>query len=109
MRRGALQCDPVKRLEVRCCCQPTKRLGWLPVPDDVHDGQIMRFAVSPARWMLASIGGIPQRVAADIIELPVARFGTMDLSGVAITKLALKSEETPIERLRLIRDFEEAR
>lgn len=91
------------QMEVRCCCQPQKLLGWLPVPDDVHDGRVLRFIVRPARWEFTSVEATPEYKKVDEIELPVARLGI-----VGVTILALKSEETPIERLRLIPGFVEA-
>jgi len=99
------------RLEVRCCCQPQKLLGWLPAPDDVQIGQVIRFQVRPARWVFARKSSVPdatpQYEPVDTIALPVASLGAGYLNGEPITRLAFKSEETPIERLRLIPGFAE--
>lgn len=97
------------KLEVRCCCQPTKLLGWLPVRDEVHDGDRIDFAVSTS-WSILSSQDIP-RPCVDKITLQAATYWErFDIEGApAEAHLALKSEETPVERLRLIRGFEEAR
>lgn len=99
------------QIEVRCCCQPQKLLGWLPVPDTVQGGDIIAFTVRRASWELASLNAQPVFFTPDIIALPVAIFGepALDADGPRIVKrLALKSEETPLERLRLIPGFREA-
>jgi len=92
------------QIEVRCCCQPQKLLGWLPVPDGVKPGQMIKFTVTPARWVLESFESEPAHLPADVIALPVATFSY----GFDHRSLALKSEETPLERLRLIPGFVEA-
>lgn len=92
------------QIEVRCCCQPQKLLGWLPVPDGVGAGDTVHFVVSRPRWRLASREAEPVFEMADVITLPVA---ILDENGRS--SLALKSEETPVERLRQIPGFVEAR
>lgn len=36
-RHDAVGPAAVRTLEVRCCCQPRKLMGWVDVPDDVAD------------------------------------------------------------------------
>lgn len=91
------------KIEVRCCCQPQKLLGWLPAPDGISRGTIVRFVVSPSRWFMESIYSEPSFKPMDVIELPAETF----VSSNGVPSLALKSEETPIARLRLIRGFVE--
>jgi hypothetical protein len=42
-----------KLLEVRCCCQPQKLLGWLPGPDDARKGMKCCFSIKPAGMLSA--------------------------------------------------------
>ncbi len=74
------------------------------VPDDVHDGSIVSFVVAPARWVLDRLGDTPRFEPMDRIDLPVALY----VGPYPLRRLALKSEETPIARLRQIRSFIEA-
>jgi hypothetical protein len=92
-------------MEVRCCCRPQKVLGWLPVGPDVREGDTIQFVVRPARWALASLNEPPVYEPLDRIALPVAVFVIDRAFAEPIIGLALKSEETQIERLRLIRGF----
>lgn len=96
------------RLEVRCCCQPQKLLGWLIVPDHVRDGSVVSFVVSPAHWVRETLDSAPSFQPADRIDLPVATFGTYTQDGAPVRRRALKSEEIPIARLRRIPGFIEA-
>lgn len=70
-------------MEVRCCCKPRALYGWLPVGPSAES----------QTWTWLCHDGTH-------ITLPVALL----LDG-ADTRLALKSEETPIERLRMIEGF----
>jgi hypothetical protein len=92
------------KIEVRCCCQPQKLLGWLPVdPKDVRRGAVINFTIirSFANFLSDETVAVtpPARVA-----LPVEDFHP---GGLARYYPALKSEETPIEVLRKIPGFEE--
>lgn len=83
-------------LEVRCCCQPRKVLGWLEVPE--HRAQAGERASFPltATWR-------PGRVLLpESVTLPVA---TVMEYGHAWP--ALKAEGVTIERLRRIQGFRE--
>lgn len=92
-------------MEVRCCCQPQKLLGWLPVPDGTRRGSHVRFAVRQDLELVTAPGhAAPVNTS---VELPVETFGTYDASGERVKHIALKSEETPIDVLRRIRGFVE--
>lgn len=101
-------------LEVRCCCQPQKLLGWLPVPASVElgVGVVVQFTVRErgVEWTLDRRSAEDERpftfrtVPAEHISLPVARVDTGHS-----TWLAFKSEETPLVQLRRIPGFVEAR
>ncbi len=83
-----------KRMEVRCCCVPQKLLGWLDVMEGARQ---YAFTVNePVR--VSSWPAIKFRR----IVLPVAKINVG-----SETYLALKSEETPIEILRMIPGFVE--
>jgi hypothetical protein len=94
-----------KRIEVRCCCQPTKLLGWIDVDaSKVIEGRTLVF--TPPRYALLhreNVEVLPT-AADDRIALPIAMVQFPD----GRQYLALKSEETPIERLRTLKAFIEA-
>lgn len=109
---------PPQLLQVRCCCQPKRLLGYLPVDvDKALEGAHIKFALNPPsggeerfvraieRWSdQAAFLEFPVYVA-----LPIARFGSYDeASGGPFWRLAIKSEETPLEVLRRIPGFIEA-
>jgi hypothetical protein len=105
-------------LEVRCCCQPRKLLGWLPVPRGVvvAPGVTVAFVVERARLVRARVPrgryGFPlegterlddyTHIDARKVTLPIARWNHGRLTG-----LAYKSDDTPIEDLRQIEGFVE--
>ncbi len=93
-------------MEVRCCCQPMKLLGYLPVPPSRAAGDTVTFVIRPvvhcSPFGVAG-GECAQVCRAETVALPVARFQ----SRVGERHLALKSEETPIEVLRRIPGFVE--
>lgn len=83
------------RMDVRCCCQPQKVLGSLPVPNPVVSGQCVVYYQNT----IHADGHV------DTLTLPVAtlysRRGGMTL--------ALKAEGVTLETLRTIPEFMEAR
>jgi len=101
--------DPDRHLEVRCCCQPRKLLGWLPVPIGVQPGpgvEVM-FTVEQPRVELEGLR-FDERVRVRHIPgrrvtLPMAEWR----EGSEPRRLAFKSEETPVEDLRRIPGFSE--
>lgn len=90
------------RMEVRCCCQPQKLLGWLPVPHPSPcRGMQVTFLVGRGahyEWR----AGEPVFLAAQTVTLPIEQ-----IVMPGDQHLALKSEETPIETLRQIPGFVE--
>lgn len=90
------------RVEVRCCCQPTKLLGWLDVPHElIFAGNVIRFLIPPRADYAAGVGTTFKRQQRIGLPVEVLREGGQQW-------LALKSEETAIEVLRQIPDFIEA-
>lgn len=80
-------------LEVRCCCTPKKLLGWLPVSDrKCFRGAVLKYV--PFEDATAEVS--------HCITLSVERIHVEGRS-----YLAVKSDDTPIETLRLIPSFKE--
>lgn len=85
-------------MEVRCCCQPKKLLGWIAVPDETQLGDCVAFSVIERIGTSEAVAA-PSYLSARVI-LPVAEFMNGD-----DRHLALKSEETPVATLRRIPSF----
>jgi hypothetical protein len=83
------------RLLVRCCCQPQKVLGSLPwpLPHDPQPGDRMHFAIRGGETVMLSVGAYA--------EVTLGADGEPQRH----KEFAYKSEETPLERLRLIPSF----
>jgi hypothetical protein len=101
-------------VEVRCCCQPTKILGWLPVPRLVQFAEGQEFSWIRDRPRQVTRGPEPplEKSSVQVLRLRLRAMGssTIDEYGIAHreAKLALYSEDTPIEVLRQVREFIEA-
>lgn len=101
------------RLEVRCCCQPQKLLGWIDVPDrQVVMGQALRLPYRrPIYEGISPTAAMPPRMtsAADEVvthlQLYVGRIASPERPR---GYLAVKAEGVPIETLRQIVGFKEA-
>ncbi len=82
-------------VEVRCCCDPGKLLGWVAVDTDdvtVRVGASVNFLVTrPAQW-LPTLDSMPSMI--EYVTLTFARLTT--------GQLALKSNDIPIEKLKRI-------
>lgn len=93
-----------QEIEVRCCCQPQKLLGWLPRPPNVRVGTAFIFRVAEPYDRTLKGYDDPKTFRTTSVYLPVALF---EPGGGAEPYPALKSEETPLETLRQIRGFRE--
>lgn len=82
-------------IEVRCCCQPKKLLGWMDVREPRH-GSSVTFLLT--RSLLDPQHGSVQRLTLPLA--PIVEDGR--------SWLAFKAEDTPIETLRRIGAFREA-
>ena len=103
----------MNRLLVRCCCQPTKILGSLPYDDGSKE---LRVPVAGARGFDHIV--FPVATMTTLCDMPM--LGRLDrdftkqieieqlIEAQRYRELAYKSEDTPIETLRRIRDFIEA-
>jgi hypothetical protein len=103
------------RVEVRCCCDPGKLLGWVELAGraQIKEGDVLSLALLPERdmtpYMEAALYG---SIHHEVLRLTVAFWqGEAHDFGKAWEReagLALKSNDTPIETLRRIAGFQEA-
>jgi len=97
----------VKKLEVRCCCHPSKVLGHLAHPRLQQFGDSWTFAVvdreDDANWEPRGVS-IRERASYTQLYLTVERIS--DGNGV-ITE-AIKNRDYPLTTLKLITGFEPA-
>jgi hypothetical protein len=88
-------------MEVRCCCEPAKLLGYLPVEDRFAHAGASIVRITAPRWSTAldEVVDHGQRIELTIDEL---------LEGGEITgRLAVRSDDTPLYLLRRISGFVE--
>jgi hypothetical protein len=91
------------RLEVRCCCQPTKLFGTLPVPTGaIERGCFDVVVANTTRWWEADD---PSASAFEKHSVQIRKFQTIG----GITRLAIYSEDRPIEFWRKLPGFQEKR
>lgn len=76
-------------LEVRCCCQPRRLLGWMQLPDTYH--REVRFQIM--------MNGFVRDVV-----LPIENYGPREDKSF---RPAIKSMEFPVELFRLLPGFRE--
>lgn len=98
------------RMEVRCCCQPKKLLGWLDVPKGARSFKVAIMELNQSALRAHFSDGcvntdqfVDRYCTPRIVELPIAT-----IVNEGRTYKAIKSEETPIETLRMISGFAEA-
>lgn len=95
-------------LPVHCCCEPTKRLGWVPVPASRMELDNATFAITIVAGRDAYDMWTGAKVPAPRIHTEVARL-TLDDEHGQQTILAVKSADIPIETWRCIPGFIEDR
>lgn len=92
----------MKRMEIRCCCTPSKLLGTVPVPD--HSGSLISLPLMGR----ADAGRPPARIEFEVATWARDVFDR-DLGGyVRVPETALKHEGVTIETLRRIPGFIES-
>jgi hypothetical protein len=67
----------MRTLEVRCCCQPRKLLGWVDVPDELaRDGSTLVVTVRkyPPLCGFALFHDLPPLPTVEQIRFPIADF-----------------------------------
>lgn len=103
------------RAEIRCCCDPGLLLGYVELDRRyIYEGQRINFDLRPFASLkpayLQKDGDLFDFTPRERITLQVAMVHGHDKrSGEVLCGLAIKSEDTPIEQLRRIRGFEEAK
>lgn len=91
-------------LEVRCCCNPNKLIGHLPVSDP--EQPTVTFNVRPSAPLpVWSTGGPSPESDVETLTLQIANLAT---HGWGDRWRAIKANEVPVEKLRLIPGFIEA-
>lgn len=91
------------RLEVRCCCQPTKLLGWLEIGNYLPHHPLPRFIRFPAlSSMRRSALSFPY------IELPIEMFHTAMDEEPMREYPAIKAEGVTLDQLKTLHGFTEA-
>lgn len=96
-------------VEVRCCCQPVKLLGWinLPLETVMRRGSVSFVALEEAPRVFGM--SRDERCATQVISLPFADyindFRHRDKHGRPVAHPALKSNDYPLETLRKIPGF----
>lgn len=106
----------MSRLRVHCCCKPELFLGWLDVPDaKAREGTRLIFAQAKSVSFVAGGARLvvepsrpepPEKLEVEEVVLEVSR---LNVGGGVGWILAVKSNDTPIEILRRIPGFTEAR
>jgi hypothetical protein len=100
------------RVEIRCCCDPGRLLGWVELPaEHIREGDVYTLSLRPDPFPIVSPKQVDVIATADLLELPVAfwyqRVESLEGTASRIGGLALKSNDTPIETLRRVRGFQE--
>lgn len=95
------------RLEVRCCCQPQKLLGWLTVPDARRKSVAFRLSQRVYRLVGHRLVGHAASIEPRTVVLPIEQIN-YEVAGVEVSYRAIKAEGAPLELLRRIPQFEEA-
>jgi hypothetical protein len=103
------------RVEIRCCCEPGRLLGFVTVDRDrIYEGLtlsfVLRAVASLKPYWLQRDGDLFELTPTEKLQLSVSRLSGIDLrTGELLNgRLAIKSNDTPIKQLRRIAGFEEA-
>jgi hypothetical protein len=99
------------RYAVRCCCQPTKVLGWLDGPEDVHSFFVLetrrRGGLAPPPQHEVKVRDMCSCRIVEHPELCEAN-GDVPVELVRMVERAIYSDDRPIEFWRRIAGFEAA-
>jgi hypothetical protein len=100
-----------RMIEVRCCCQPRKLLGWLPYDGELQRGKVVSFVAAPELHVRDVLNAAEEilsdaRYSSQVVSLPLEEFRHyFPREGDHYKGIAFKSEETPTTVLRRIRGF----
>lgn len=94
-------------MEVRCCCQPKKLMGYLPVDSETLRGDknqrvFQKKSVLRQEWLR---GGNVLLTTYDTVTLPIAQIVLEDGS----SHFAIKAEGMKLEELRELVGFQEVK
>lgn len=90
------------RLEVRCCCQPNKLLGWLEI------GNFLPHHPLPRTVRFPKLSSMQRTESFTYIELPIVMFHTA-MDEIPMREYpALKAEGMTVEQLKTLQGFTEA-
>ena len=96
------------RVEVRCCCAPAKLLGTLPIPSAQYSPSFT-FVVMKSRSFDYRRPSGPWAAWPRTITLDLRLWSAPNAQGEMVQGFALKADGVPIETLRLIPGFIEAK
>ncbi len=99
------------RYEVRCCCDPGKLLGWVDLPRELQLKEWHTFLWVEGGSYLP--GESVPAATAHRLRLQLDQWSKahdpISLFGEGPERLAFRSDDTPIETLRQLREFTEAK
>lgn len=91
----------MRRVEVRCCCSPTKLLGTLPFPEHALEFSYPLVQPKTTDFLRAA----RRSVHFEKVSLSLSSWRGFDADGKRIGGQALKADGIPIEKLRRIPGF----
>jgi hypothetical protein len=96
-----------RRVQVRCCCTPTKVLGTLPAP--VGGASERTFQLTSGGMLKLGVRHYAQRVCVsqELLDRAADPVVAAYLQQGNVNELAYYSEDTPLEVLRLVPEFRE--
>lgn len=94
----------MRRVEVRCCCSPTKLLGTLPFPECAIEFAYPLVQPKTTDFLRAARRSVPF----EKVTLSLSTWRGFDADGKPIGGQALKADGIPIETLRRVPGFIEA-
>ena len=94
-----------RMLPLHCCCDPALRLGWVPRPLGVEGPcKAVYVAGHPTRDLMTGEVTYPERIYTEVEILAVEQ-----VDGTSVERLAVKSNDVPIETWRKVPGFIEDR
>ncbi len=93
----------MQRVEVRCCCDAGKLLGWIELPEHcLYAGNALTFPINGQRTVHLELAKVSIPPPFDVVLSLASSDEIMPTS-----HLAIKNHDLPIEVLRQIPGFEE--
>lgn len=92
----------MKKLDVRCCCDPGKLLGWLEVDDELRSECTFPVLKFTARHWLGPVDG--ERVRTESLTLPICDL-SLDAGPLHMKIRAVKADGVSVDTLRTVLGF----